>query len=70
MSAFLGLDPDAYAFEWSAILSRNEKVGDVTADPSWTTALAAMRDAGRLKGYLASGAGQPAAGAGSLSDSA
>ena len=45
MSDYAGIDPDAYAFDLSNIQSRNEKVGDVASDPSWASALEAMRAA-------------------------
>jgi len=52
ISAYAGLDPDAYAFDLSTIRSRNDKVGDYESDPAWAPALAAMRDAAISKGYV------------------
>lgn len=52
MAGFLGIDPDAVAYDLSRIRSTNYKVGDWASDPAWKDALAEMRPTMEALGYL------------------
>jgi hypothetical protein len=51
LSSFIGIDPEAFKFNFSNISSRNYKIGNYQDDNTWIPLLKAMSKAMHLKGY-------------------